>query len=382
MAITYSGRAGIIQRVLSPYRIPVFDLIANGCTGGLSIASGKRAVGETLEEGDPHALRLAKHSELLNRHLFDGRYYLCWQSEIINWLNEWNPDILVVEANPRLLSTPLAIAWMHKRDRPVIGHGLGVLPLSKGFEALRNWGRQSHVRRYDAIIAYSTRAADQYARLGVPSSRIFVAHNAVACKPTSPMPIRTGGIDERARILFVGRLLPGKRVEILLEACSRLSTDSPEIWIVGDGPERQRLERRAQELKSAIRFWGDLRGQDLRSVFCEADLFVLPGLGGLAVQEAMSCGLPVIVADGDGTQFDLVSKENGWTIQPGNLSALEVSLREALRDRDRLRRMGKHSYHIVTEKINVECMAASFIQAFTEVTRLHLEQRSRVRAIA
>ncbi|MDF0651194.1 MAG: glycosyltransferase family 4 protein [Nitrospira sp.] len=367
MVSAYFGRVGIIQRVLSPYRIPVFDLIANDCADGLSVASGKKAVGETLEEGDRRALRVAQHGELLNHHLFNGRYYLCWQSGIINWLNEWNPDILVVEANPRLISTIQAITWMHKRDRPVIGHGLGVMPLTPGFKSLRNWGRRANIHQYDAIIAYSSLAAEQYSKLGVSCKRIFVAYNAVASQPNSPMPLRTRDTNRPTRILFVGRLLPGKRVDMLLTACSRLPAGSLELWIVGEGPERQRLEIQAQKLKSTVLFCGDMRGQALRNVFCEADLFVLPGLGGLAVQEAMSYGLPVIVADGDGTQFDLVSKENGWTIQPGDINALELSLREALKNRDRLRLMGRHSYHIVKEKINIECMASSFIQVFSDL---------------
>ena len=49
---------------------------------------------------------------------------------------------------------------------------------------------------------------------------------------------------------------------------------------------------------------------------------MLPGTGGLAVQQAMAHGLPVIVAQGDGTQDDLVRPENGWQIPPDDLAAL------------------------------------------------------------
>jgi glycosyltransferase involved in cell wall biosynthesis len=93
----------------------------------------------------------------------------------------------------------------------------------------------------------------------------------------------------------------------------------------------------------------------------EADLFVLPGTGGLAVQEAMSYGLPVIVAQGDGTQNDLVRRENGWQIQPGNFEALLSTMKDALSDVARLRRMGEESYRIVKEEINIEKMVETFV---------------------
>ncbi|MFN8426382.1 MAG: glycosyltransferase [Anaerolineales bacterium] len=63
----------------------------------------------------------------------------------------------------------------------------------------------------------------------------------------------------------------------------------------------------------------------------------LPGTGGLAVQEAMSYGLPVIVAQGDGTQDDLVRKENGWQVPPDDFDALVATMKDALSDAARLR---------------------------------------------
>ena len=101
----------------------------------------------------------------------------------------------------------------------------------------------------------------------------------------------------------------------------------------------------------------------MKPYFVEADLFVLPGTGGLAVQEAMSHGLPVIVAQGDGTQDDLVRAGNGWQIPPNDFDALLAALRDALSDPARLRAMGAESYRIVSEEINLEKMVEAFVQA-------------------
>ena len=99
----------------------------------------------------------------------------------------------------------------------------------------------------------------------------------------------------------------------------------------------------------------------------QADLFVLPGTGGLAVQQAMSFGLPVIVAEGDGTQDDLVRPGNGWRIPANDLQSLTTALQDALADASRLRKMGAESYRIVAEEANLERMVQVFIEALVSV---------------
>jgi glycosyltransferase involved in cell wall biosynthesis len=167
-------------------------------------------------------------------------------------------------------------------------------------------------------------------------------------------------------ILFVGRLQARKRVDALLRACAQMP-NSPRLVIVGDGPERGRLQQVAAQVYPSAQFVGAKRGDELIPYFTEADLFVLPGTGGLAVQQAMSHGLPVIVAKGDGTQDDLVRAGNGWQIPPEDETALVSILREALSDAGRLRTMGAESYRIVAQEINLEKMVEVFVGALNSV---------------
>jgi len=143
----------------------------------------------------------------------------------------------------------------------------------------------------------------------------------------------------------------------------------PRLVIVGDGPERAGLESLAREVYPSAEFIGSKHGEELKPYFAEADLFVLPGTGGLAVQEAMSHGLPVIVAKGDGTQDDLVREGNGWQIPPDDFDALVAAMKDALSDPARLRSMGDESYRIVSEEINLEKMAEAFVKALNSVSR-------------
>jgi glycosyltransferase involved in cell wall biosynthesis len=142
----------------------------------------------------------------------------------------------------------------------------------------------------------------------------------------------------------------------------------PRLVIVGDGPEREALEALAKEIYPGAEFVGAKHGAELKPYFTEADLFVLPGTGGLAVQEAMSYGLPVIVAQGDGTQDDLVRAGNGWQIPPDDFDTLVSTMKGALSDAARLRRMGDESYRIVKEEINIEKMAETFVRALISLT--------------
>jgi glycosyltransferase involved in cell wall biosynthesis len=252
---------------------------------------------------------------------------------------------------------------MHKQNKPVIGWGLGSPPV-RGYLKQR---RTSFIGQFDAMIAYSQRGADEYAALGFPRGKIFVAYNSVSAPPEGSLPVRRLTIDHRPYILFVGRLQARKRIDFLLRACAQLGTH-PRLVIVGDGPERRAMESLAAEIYPQAEFTGAKHGVELKPYFTEADLFVLPGTGGLAVQEAMSYGLPVIVAQGDGTQDDLVYRENGWQIPPGDFDSLLNTMKDALSDEVRLRRMGEESYRIVRDEINIETMAGTFVTALNAQT--------------
>lgn len=365
--VTFDGRAGLLQMSLSSFRAPVADALGEACTNGLGVFAGRRRAHERVER--PIRLEHAKYVEARNLHLLGGPVALCWQRGLRKWLWEWDPDVLIAEANPRWLSTRLAVRWMHKRRRPVLGWGLGTLSIGHGgLMPVRRLGRRRFIRGFDGMIAYSTQAAREYEALGVPADRVFVAHNACTHRPESPPPRREPTFNGEATVLFVGRLLPGKRVENLVRACAALRESTlPRLVIVGDGPERQRLVDLARAIYPKTEFLGPRFGAELVPVFQTADLFVLPGLGGLAVQEAMAHGLPVIVAEGDGTQLDLVTDRNGWHVAPGDPGALATLLDEALADPARLRRMGEVSFQVVRDEINIGTMVTKIVGALTSI---------------
>jgi glycosyltransferase involved in cell wall biosynthesis len=365
---TFSGKLAVQQRVLPGYRAPFFELLAQSCRSGLSLFAGQARPTEAIKPAQTleHAQLYPAH----NRHLFGGPLYLCSQTNILEWLESWQPDALVLEANPRYLASFKAIEWMHARGKPVLGWNLGAPPVRGFLAGLRRSARLRLLDRLDGFITYSRRGADEHIALGIPPEKVFVAHNAAAPKPTVPPPERPAKF-EQATVLFVGRLQARKNLGMLFHACASMPLDrQPRLLIVGDGPARETFEAQAAEIFPQAEFLGARHGPELDPVYAQADIFVLPGTGGLAIQQAMSHGLPAIVARGDGTQEDLVRPENGWLIPPDDQAALNTALEEALSDHDRLRRFGAESYRITTEEINLERMVDGFIGAVNTITSL------------
>ncbi len=366
--LIFPGKLALQQRVLPAYRATFLDTLAGACQGGLSVFAGPPLEVEGITP--VYTLQHARLAHARNWYLKDpsSPLFICWQAGFLSWLSDWQPDALVVEANPRYPATRLAVRWMHRRGCPVVGWGLGAPPLSGRLAWLRRWERLSLLGSLDAVIAYSRIGAEQYIRLGLPPERVFVASNAADPAPKQPPPVRFISSLENRMVLFVGRLQARKRLDLLLQACARLPLAvQPRLVIVGDGPARAEFEALAQQVYPRAEFVGACHGEQLEPYYQVADLFVLPGTGGLAVQQAMARALPVIVAQGDGTQDDLVRQGNGWQVPPDDLEALTLTLLSALMDVERLRQMGAESYRIVKEEVNVEAMVGVFVQVVSHL---------------
>jgi len=360
----FDGRLAIQQRVLPMYRAPFFEYLDSVCEGGVTLFAGI----PLSQEGIQAKINLLSANLTRGRNIHFSKpsssYYFCWQKGLISWLEKWNPDVLIVEANSRIITTKKGINWMRQHQRPVLGWGLGAAKIE---HPIRYRFRKNFLESLDGMISYSKRGEKEYQTLGI--RKIWTAYNAVSSKPLMEHPGRPLHSDDKPKLLFVGRLQKRKRIDILLKACAAIPEEQqPKLIIIGDGPFRSELEEIAKlEYPQAV-FVGAKHGEQLTYFFDTADLFVLPGTGGLAVQQAMSRGLPVIVAEGDGTQDDLVRPENGWQVPPGNIDVLTKVIMDAVTDLHRLRKMGSESYRIVKEEINLEKMADVFIDAVNEVS--------------
>jgi glycosyltransferase involved in cell wall biosynthesis len=375
-------RVAFVTNIVPPYRksfyeklcaTPGFEwLVLHGSTGA---GDGRPAFRGPLAI-PARALR--------NRELRLGPFTLRWQSGALAAVRAFRPRVLVVLGIPGTLSNWLLCAWSRAA-------GVRVIAWASGFEAQREgsaaW-RLKHLlaRRYfslaDRCLVYGSRGAAELERLGVPRSRIRICWNGIEIDPLlAAEPAIRAEADslrrregaERARvILYVGGMLGDKRVDLLLRAYGRIRRDTAGcvLWLVGDGPARPALEALARELALPdVRFFGRIEeGAD--AFFAAADLCVLPGLGGLALAQALFWGTPCVVGEADGTEEDLVPDgATGRRFVPGDLDSLAAAMRACLEATAEERaRWGERGRALVTTRSNVSEMVRTFVAGISELS--------------
>jgi glycosyltransferase involved in cell wall biosynthesis len=138
------------------------------------------------------------------------------------------------------------------------------------------------------------------------------------------------------RFLSVGRLLHLKGFSLGLKAFSEFATKfaKSEYWVIGDGPERERLEHLAARLgvEDKVRFWGSVPRQTVLARLADCDVLVHPSLhdsGGWVCLEAMAAGRPVICLDLGGPALQ-VTNDTGFKIPADNPQQVVTALKEAM----------------------------------------------------
>lgn len=202
----------------------------------------------------------------------------------------------------------------------------------------------------DLVLAPSEAAADDVRRFR--AERIAVLPSGVRVPAVHPdgEVRRRLGLSNRARILLnVGRQHADKNLPLLLEAFAQAAQEVPEavLVLVGDGPMRPKLERRARELEADGRahFVGLVPHSEIWQWYAAADLFVSTSMRetqGLAFLEAMHMGLPVIAIEGEGAG-SLVRHEDTGLLVPPVARAVSGAILRCLSDRDLHARLSRQA---------------------------------------
>jgi glycosyltransferase involved in cell wall biosynthesis len=196
--------------------------------------------------------------------------------------------------------------------------------------AYRVAGTRSY-RLADAVIVRSYSYGRSAPSLqDVPESRWRVVPNGIDMNRFTSAGRMTGAKD---RLLFVGRLVPYKGLDVLLRALARLHS-APPLVVAGDGPMRRRLEALAQDLGVDARFLGHVPDADLPALYRGARLTVLPSVNqqeafGIALVESMACGTPVVASDLPGVAD--VARIGGLVARAGDPEDLAQKIQQALR---------------------------------------------------
>lgn len=207
------------------------------------------------------------------------------------------------------------------------------------------------VEAADRVVCISQFARSQLMRLSAPAHWAKLQLCRLGVDPQRFVPAAEPRPAGPVRLLSVGRLTPAKGQLLLVQACAELRRAGLpfHLTIVGDGPDRARLEEAVQhnELQSRVRFTGSLNQAQVREELARADVFVLPSLAeGIPVvlMEAMASGVPCVSCPVNGIPELIEHDRNSLLATPGDVPSLALQLRRLIEDaalRQRLAEAGR-----------------------------------------
>ena len=293
------------------------------------------------------------------------------------WLSRADADVIVLhEPNPMALlayaiarpSTPL-IVWIHSEViRPKLQYRLFYEPFLEcalrravrivvASPPMLNLPALAKYQHKCTVIPYGLERA-RYRLSGITGSRV----QAIRANCASPI------------VLFVGRLVPYKGVDVLLRAVKGL--DALTV-IVGDGPERIPLTAQAIDagLNERVRFLGDVSDAELLAWYHACDLLVLPSVTrqeafGMVQLEAMLCGHPVISTElQTGTSWVNQHERTGLVVKAGDVSELRGALEKLLGCPELRDQFGDAGRKRVIETFTSETMCRATVSLYRDVAR-------------
>lgn len=195
------------------------------------------------------------------------------------------------------------------------------------------------VERADAVISVNEVLKELLVSNGADPSRIHVIYNGIDRSVFLPQDrdnCRSGlGLGvETPVILFAGNLKPVKGVDLLLEAFSRIEKRGLQLHILGDGPLRSSLEKRASSLgiSGKVFFHGSVAHREMSRWYSASDILCLPSLNEgtpNVILEALACGIPVVASDTGGIP-EVVNQDAGILFRTGDIPSLTTALSDGL----------------------------------------------------
>lgn len=202
----------------------------------------------------------------------------------------------------------------------------------------------------DAVISVSRFSAERFLSWSrLPADSVFILPNCVDVERFKPQPkdpalIASNGLGASKLLMTVGRLAANERYkgfDEVIELMPHLLRRHPDLkyMIVGDGPDRPRLEAlaRAHSISDKVIFAGRISEDDKVDYYNLADVYVMPSSGegfGIVLIEAAACGVPVVGSSIDGSREALLDGKLGRLVDPADVVGLYEAIAAAL-DKER-----------------------------------------------
>ncbi len=377
-------RLVIVTEIISPYRIPLFNALARREDIDLHVIF--------LAETDPTLRQWRVYKEEIQfsyevlaswRRRF-GRFNVLLNRGVVKALNTAAPDAIVCGGYNYVASWE-TLRWSRKRNVPLLlWSESNIQDERRGYGPVEFLKRQ-FVRRCSGFLVPGLSARAYLRMQAIEDGLIFTARNAVdnqlffdhAVRARQRAGQRRAELNLPGRyFLFVGRLVRDKGIFEMITAYGQLEESIRQqngLVFVGDGESRAELQRRAEAIQvGKIAFAGFAHRESLADFYALAEALILPTYSdrwGLVVNEAMACGLPVVVSDIAGCVADLVKEDwNGLLVPPRDVASLTAAMDGLARHPERCEMMGKNSLKRIAE-YTPEAWASGMVEALNGVLR-------------
>ncbi len=230
------------------------------------------------------------------------------------------------------------------------------------------------IKKANAITAISGYLAE-FAKKHNKKVPIFIVPNGAAISSKSE--VKSDKKDKNQKIIItVSRLVKKNGIDILIKAVKELKVDDWGLQIIGEGPERKKLEKLAEKsgLAGKVRFLGNIPNEKVPSYLAAADVFVRPsrseGLGS-AFLEAFAAGVPIIGTAVGGIPDFLKEGETGLFCRLENPSDLAEKIDRILEDRGLSLKLAENGRKLVEEKYSWDKISGRVREIYHEVINHH-----------
>ncbi|AMQ57521.1 glycosyltransferase family 4 protein [Algoriphagus sanaruensis] len=363
-------KTALISPILTHYRINFYKELNSAIDNNLICYFQNK----NKNDGRP-AIKIDGSDSLFNNYKNNqiriSSFNLKFSWDLILKIKREKVEVLIIEGATSNITSWVFLLFKEFLNLRIVVWACGWYPEGHSIfvKRIKTFAEKLFFSRANSIITYSTKAKLNFERLGI-NKPIYVAYNGIDLDTfkfdIEKVLFKSLELKNSSKkvFLYVGGIFEDKKVKFLIEAFNKFNFVNKDsiLWVIGDGPMKNELELFVKNHNfQNILFLGRIE-KDVDYYFSAADFFVLPGIGGLALNQAMLWKTPCIVSEADGTEDDLVIDEiTGFRFIKNDMDSLVLKMGQAynLSEQEYIK-MGAKAQDLIIQRSNTDQMVKTF----------------------